>query len=304
MIYSKKYFLIGAFACLFSLIFLMAYFSRDYFLFTDKNTLILSSNQDGGWDLYLYNIVKERFKKVTDKGMCLSSTWSPDRKWVAYQEENPAEAGDFHTGHIWKMAICGFKRIKLTSGNQYDSSPSWSPDGKWIAYTSRPSPNSGRYLRLMSPDGSNNTDLGCNDSFISYMFVSWFFDSKKVIFTAIGSDQISGLYYYDMEKKHCKLIIKDDRLIPYVPRCSPNSNSIIFTSRFNLYSINIQGSDLKQLTFENTDKEATWSPDGTKIVFSRVRNGLSNIWIMNLDGSDQKQITFRRNDMIIPVWGN
>jgi Tol biopolymer transport system component len=37
----------------------------------------------------------------------------------------------------------------------------------------------------------------------------------------------------------------------------------------------------------------SWSPDGKKIIFSRVRNNEndSEIYIMNADGSDQKKIT-------------
>lgn len=58
----------------------------------------------------------------------------------------------------------------------------------------------------------------------------------------------------------------------------------------NLYTVNADGSDLKQITFDNAgDRMAEWSPDGSKIAFgSSNRDG---IWIVNSDGSGLTQLT-------------
>lgn len=65
-----------------------------------------------------------------------------------------------------------------------------------------------------------------------------------------------------------------------------------FTTDFDIYVVNPDGTGEVQLTSGPAfDLEPNWSPDGTRIAFTR-RVGLdSNIWIMNADGSGQTQIT-------------
>jgi Tol biopolymer transport system component len=60
-----------------------------------------------------------------------------------------------------------------------------------------------------------------------------------------------------------------------------------------IYSLNPDGSGLTQLTdvqpplFPN---DPTWSPDGTRILFTIEHGARGRIWIMNADGSDQHQL--------------
>lgn len=61
--------------------------------------------------------------------------------------------------------------------------------------------------------------------------------------------------------------------------------------------MNIDGTNRKRLTHaeKNWDNSPTWSPDGTKIAFSREykdseKNWQQEIWIMNSDGSELTQI--------------
>lgn len=85
--------------------------------------------------------------------------------------------------------------------------------------------------------------------------------------------------------------------------CAPCANAtfpgkngrIAFTIQPNVFTMNADGTDVKQLTvFAPT--EATfgedWSPDGTRLVFGRGRADFSasEIWIMNANGSDQHQL--------------
>jgi len=59
-----------------------------------------------------------------------------------------------------------------------------------------------------------------------------------------------------------------------------------------LYSSNLDGSHVRRLTNNRWyDAEATVSPDGRWIVFSRQIDGNSDIWRMKPDGSDQTRLT-------------
>ena len=54
------------------------------------------------------------------------------------------------------------------------------------------------------------------------------------------------------------------------------------------------------LTNDGENGEPSWSPDGTKIAFSSLREGNSDIYVMNADGSEQTNITmvYYKNNMV------
>lgn len=74
---------------------------------------------------------------------------------------------------------------------------------------------------------------------------------------------------------------------------------------FEIYLIDIDGSNLRQLTDNGgSDFDADWSPDGRQIVFARreTLESDSEIVIMNADGSDPRQITDNDFDDTDPAW--
>lgn len=61
---------------------------------------------------------------------------------------------------------------------------------------------------------------------------------------------------------------------------------------FDIYSVKLDGSDLKQLTSSpGYDAEGTISPDGKKILFTSTRDGDLELYDMNLDGSSPRRLT-------------
>lgn len=61
---------------------------------------------------------------------------------------------------------------------------------------------------------------------------------------------------------------------------------------YDIYIANADGSDLRKLTDSpGYDAEATISPDGSKIVFTSLRDGDLDIYVMDADGSNVKRLT-------------
>jgi len=61
---------------------------------------------------------------------------------------------------------------------------------------------------------------------------------------------------------------------------------------WSIYTFDANGTNLTRLTTTDDvwDSEPCWSPDGSKIAFSRIypnQNNLSEIWIMDMDGNNQ-----------------
>jgi Tol biopolymer transport system component len=61
---------------------------------------------------------------------------------------------------------------------------------------------------------------------------------------------------------------------------------------YDIYIANEDGSNIRKLSGEpGYDAEATISNDGSKIVFTSIRNGDLDIYTMNADGSNVRQVT-------------
>ncbi len=76
-----------------------------------------------------------------------------------------------------------------------------------------------------------------------------------------------------------------------------------YTSVGDIYVVKVNGSDIQRLTSGSADdEEPDWSPDGTRIVFSRATSSGQNIGIMNADGSGLVMLTNQSGVNHDPVW--
>ncbi|MCK9322063.1 MAG: peptidase S9, partial [Bacteroidales bacterium] len=105
--------------------------------------------------------------------------------------------------------------------------------------------------------------------------------------------------------------VKDGKLTPEVlwafgrvgeVSVSPNEDKVLFTVKYfdvkankgnsEIYSMNIDGSDLKQLTeTSGSEWNPLWSPDGKKVGFCYADTDGVQIYEMNLEGKNRKKIS-------------
>ncbi len=118
---------------------------------------------------------------------------------------------------------------------------------------------------------------------------------------------------HDAPRRHGvkRLTILPDPNWPFsAPDWSPDGTQLVFTSRSpssrheQVYRINADGSGLTQLTHGTGiyNDNASWSPDGSKIVLTRARSGEYAIWVMNADGSGLRRLTGELNDNSHPTF--
>lgn len=75
-------------------------------------------------------------------------------------------------------------------------------------------------------------------------------------------------------------------------RWSPDGTRIVYTKGTDIYTMNADGTNITRLTTDpGADSQPAWSHDGSMITFVASRGGNIGIWVMNSDGSNQHRLT-------------
>jgi TolB protein len=160
---------------------------------------------------------------------------------------------------------------QLTNTPGYDAEATVSPKGDKIVFTS--TRNGDLDLYTMDVDGKNVKQITNELGYDGGAFFSP--DGKKLVFRA-------SRFTTEEKKKEYLDYLKQGLVAP---------------TEMEIFTCNIDGSDLKQITHLS---KANWAPfyhpSGKKILFSSNHKGTRgfefNIFMMNEDGSDLEQVTY------------
>ena len=90
------------------------------------------------------------------------------------------------------------------------------------------------------------------------------------------------------------------------PQVSPDGKKVLYgvsyesvelnKSNNELYTMNLDGSDVKRLTkTAMSEAEAVWIDNGRKIAFVAAHDGKPQLWVMNADGSNRRVVSRLEN---------
>ena len=137
-------------------------------------------------------------------------------------------------------------------------------------------------------------------------------DGKSIVYPKyrFGTNQslMFGIWHLDLESNKKRLLTPNIRA--NYPQFSPDGSKIVFTGHENsttqLYTMNLDGSDLKLITDNSGDTQIitpVWSPDGKAIAYAQSDpDGHMDIHILELKSAKKKQITDSPEGDYFPIW--
>lgn len=143
----------------------------------------------------------------------------------------------------------------------------FSHDGKWLTLQSTRDGRTCDQQYVMRTDGSNVRRISDGRGKTT---CGWFFPGNERLFFASSSAH--------------------DSACP--PRPDPSRGYVWPLDRYDIYTVNRDGSNTKRLThYDVYTAEGVLSPDGKRIVFTSLKDGDLDIYTMNADGTDVRRLT-------------
>ncbi len=234
----------------------------------DGTRIAFTSTRTGDQEIWMMYQDGSGARRLTfTPGEDRPGTFSPDGTQLAFQSARfGAPPGPGHSGlEIFRMNIDGSNPIRLTNNNFQDSFVHWSPDGSRIAFTT-------------NRDTPPNTPQAQLSNFFEIYTMNAIDGSNPVNVTnTLGEDAHS---HWSPDGTQLTFHSRRD--------FAPNATAL----QIEIYKSNADGSNPVRLTGPDNvfDVFPTWSPDGTKIAWSR--SFPSDVWVMNAsDGSGKVNIT-------------
>lgn len=262
----------------------------------ENGRIACNSNVDGDYEIYSYTPDGSDRRQLTSTPTTtydIEPTWSPDGTRIAFTSNRTDDA------EIWIMYQDGSGLRQLTSEEGEDRPGSFTPDGERIAYHSSNPPLGDLEIMMMDDTGENKTALTSNLVLDSFAHVSP--SGDRIAFTSLrsGDFNVHTMAIDGSEVRQVTTAPGEDAHGSW----SPDGTGIVFHSRrlghtpaLEIYRKSADGSgSATRLTNDggnnlvesnNFDAFPVWSPDGTRVVWSRTTNDGSSIDTFTMDADD------------------
>ncbi len=255
-----------------------------------------------GDEVCVMNADGSNWQQLTDSQYAsFNATLSPDGQKAVYVISN----GNY--SEIHELNINTGTSVQLTDLQKNVGSPEISPDNKYIIFHYR-SGNSNSSIWIMNHDGSDPHELYKSNG-KDVHDATWSPDGTQILF-AMGKAENNQFYIMDFNGGKPRLV---NDTVDSRGRSDWSNNLISFDQGepylHDVFLMNSDGSDLRQVTQGNNSQGASLSPDGMWIAFtaytadSKENPESCDIFIMRVDGTDIRNLTENSYCDYQPRWG-
>ena len=259
----------------------------------DGASIVFTSDRQGSADLFRMKPDSSAVERLTDDpAYDDQAAFSPDGKQLVFVSTRQGGIA-----HLWTMELKSRRARALTSGTEGDFRPDWSPDGKWIAFSSGrgnglPSAH-GRWERLqlldlyvVRPDGTGLKRLTERGNF--YGSPKWAADSHHVISYSMTPEQTLANRRASPEPGNDTRLVSVDILsgakVEVQAGAGVKFNPAFVGATVSYVRKDQEGSGAGIYYADGRSgpkgdvRAAAWSPDGTRVVFSKRLTAPRSVW--------------------------
>ena len=258
-------------------------------------TRIALRRRDGNGSSYLLLIDSDgrNPQRIETAGQnVFSPAFSPDASRLAYAIQD--ETGYFSLVEL--NLITGSRRT-VRSGRLLVQTPAWTPDGR-LAYAE----GAGGTTRILTEGGAPLTEgrgQSLNPSFSPDG--GWFAYEADLT----GETQIYVRRVEGGPARRISIFHPRERTNAAGADWSPNGDRIVYSAlsnrRWQVFTVNPDGTDRRMLTRRGESEDPSWAPDGRHLVFSSIDSQGSTVWILDVFTGRARPLTSGRLDGL-PDW--
>ncbi|PYO91518.1 MAG: hypothetical protein DMD62_15815 [Gemmatimonadetes bacterium] len=181
----------------------------------------------------------------------------------------------------------GTGRRRVTEGQDGYETPAISPDGRRIAFVRQ-----GAGIYVMSSEGTGAVPLVFRT--IGDAAPAWSPDGSRIAFKSdyyAPAAPYGRIFVVNVDGTGLRLVSPDSTdatADDAAPAWSPDGTRIVFTRNGTLHVVNADGTGFTALPNPDGAASPSWSPDGTRIAFQSADG---HIFVANADGSNAVQVT-------------
>jgi Tol biopolymer transport system component len=263
----------------------------------DGTRIAFSSDRSGNYDIWMLDLASRQVTQLTRNAADdFTPAWSPNGSEIAFVSTRTASPG------VYATRLDGSERL-VAAASGAAGAPSWTPDGNTVLY-SLTSAGTARLMRgsdeLVSGEDvfpfraqwlSASEFLYTADGKIKRRSLTPSSTSETVPFTATLSVSPAD---YTRKRRDFNAAAARPVLGIVHPRASRDGKRIVFAALGDLWVMPISGGRPERLTNDPVvETDASWSPDGTKLVFSADRDGNGNmdVYIRDLKSGQDRRLT-------------